>query len=154
MKKDTLWFADFETPDTWLKPIAPNKFKRMGVSQNYMIEFKIEKGQPILYFQYGQRPPIRFFKYEPASYTANELREFTGAYQSKELGVTYNAQVENKELVLYLEGKEIVRFSPLMNDLFNSAHDGFLKFSRESNNELHQFSLTDYWLGEVIFLKY
>jgi len=153
LENDTLWYADFETPDTWLQPIGANKFKRMEVAQNNTIEFKTEIGQPILYFQNGGRPPIRFYKFEPVNYTASELTEFTGAYQSNELEVTYIVKVENKELVLYLADKEIVRFSPLMSDLFNSAHDGFLKFYRAKDGQLHQFTLTDYWLGEVVFSK-
>jgi len=151
LKNDTLWYSDFEAPDSWLAPIAPNKFKTTSANNN-TLRFEIENNQPVLYFQYGERPALKFNSYQPANYTNETLQEFTGVFSSQELGVDYTLKIVEKEIVIYLKGKELVKYAPLTIDIFNSPHDGFLQFSRDKNGLISSFTLTDYWLGKVDFL--
>lgn len=153
LKNDTLWYANFESPDTWLQPISKNEFKLMGMTRLFKIRFEKEAGQPIMYYSNGGRPPIRFYSYTEANYSAADLTEFTGHFQSSALQTSYLLKIVDSQLALYIDDQEIVRFTPLMNDLFNSPHDGFLQFSRNKNGQISGFSLTDYWLGKLDFDK-
>ncbi len=154
LKNDTLWYANFESPDVALEAISKNEFKFLGTSRLFTIRFEKEEGQPIMYYSNGGRPPIRFFSYAEANYSAADLIEFTGNFQSTELQVTYLIKVEEMDLVLYLNNQEVVRYSSLMNDLFNSPHDGFLQFARNEHGQISGFSLRDYWLGKLDFEKH
>ncbi len=154
LKNDTLWYANFESPDTWLQPISNNEFKLMGMTRLFKIRFEKEAGQPIMYYYNGGRPPIRFYSYKAANYSAADLIDFTGHFQSTELQTSYLVKIKDTQLVLYIDDQEIVRFTPLMYDLFNSPHDGFLQFARNENGQISGFSLTDYWLGKLDFDKH
>lgn len=153
LKNDTLWYADFEGPDTWLQPISDDTYQLMNTAGLFTIQLKKEAGQPILYFNHSGRPPLRFFKYEDANYSAAELVEFTGYFHSTALQVSYLMKIEGTDLVLSLEDQEIARFTPLMEDLFNSPHDGLIIFTRNENGQINGCSLTDYWIGKIDFVK-
>ena len=107
-----------------------------------------------MYYYNGGRPPIRFYSYKAANYSAADLIDFTGHFQSTELQTSYLVKIKDTQLVLYIDDQEIVRFTPLMYDLFNSPHDGFLQFARNENGQISGFSLTDYWLGKLDFDKH
>ena len=106
-----------------------------------------------MYYQYSQRPPIRLWSFEPVNLTDTQLNQFTGKYHSNELGVTYDLKIKEKKLQVFLGEKQIVQFDPLMSDLFNSDHDGYLKFEKGPTGAFEKFTINDYSLGSLSFTK-
>jgi len=153
MKDKTLYFSDGENEDAMLIPIGKNKFmKKDGVNWT-TITFGKEGSKKAMYYQYSQRPPITLLAFKPADLTDTQLNQFTGKYHSNELGVTYDLKIKEKKLQVFLGEKQIVQFDPLMSDLFNSDHDGYLKFEKGPTGTFGKFTINDYSLGSLRFIK-
>jgi len=125
----------------------------MSGNNRITIKFGKEGKKKAMFLRYGQRPPITLLEFEPANLTDKQLKQFTGKYHSDELGVTYDLKIEGKKLQVFLGEKQIVQFDSLMADLFNSAHDGYLKFEKGAKGEILKFTINDYSLGSLSFFK-
>jgi len=122
-------------------------------SNRTTIKFGMEGNKKALYQRHGQRPPMTLLEFEPTNLTEQQLNQYAGKYYSDELEVTYDFKIEENKLCVYLGEKKIVQFNPLMEALFNSDHDGYLKFEPESNGKLDKCTINDYSLGTMSFVK-
>lgn len=152
-KEGELYFHDGEHEDVVLSPIGKNEFVKKDGKNGTTIRFGKEGNSKVMFYQYGQRPPIKLIGFQPAELTDEQLNMFTGKYYSDELDVTYDLKIEERKLKVFLDGKEIVQFDPLMADLFNSAHDGYIKFEKKSNGAIRKFTINDYSLGSLSLVK-
>ena len=152
-KNDSLYLHDGEHDDAVLIPIGLHEFRKMYGNNRTTIRFGEEKGQKAMFYRYGQRPPTTLLEFTPADYSEDQLNQFVGRYQSKEVNVIYKLKVDNNVLQVFLDDKMIVAYNPLAEDLFNSDHDGYLRFERGQNNEIKEFTITDYFLGSLSFYK-
>lgn len=153
LKDGELYFHDGENEDVMLRPIGKNEFMKVDGVNWTTIKFGKEGGKKAMFYQYSQRPPITLLAFQPADLTNEQLNQFTGKYHSDELDVTYDLKIEDRKLQVFLGEKQIVQFTPLMSDLFTSAHDGYLKFEKGSNGQFNKFTINDYSLGSLSFLK-
>ncbi len=153
LKDGELYLHDGEHDDSKLLAIGKNEFRRMHGSNRTTIKFGEEGDRKALFLRYGQRPPITMLEFQPAKLTEEQLQRFTGKYRSEELGVTYDLKIKDRKLQVFLGEKQIVQFDPLMADLFNSDHDGYLKFEKGSKQEILKFTINDYSLGNMSFFK-
>lgn len=152
-KEGEIYFHDGEHEDALLMPIGKSEFRKMSGNNRTTIQFGKEGNKKAMYYRYGQRPPTTLLEFLPTDHTEEQLKLFTGKYHSDELDVTYDLKMENKKLTVFLGEKQIVQFDPLMADIFNSAHDGYIKFEKGSNGTIHKFTLNDYSLGSMSFFK-
>ena len=153
MKDGELYFHDGENEDVMLRPTGKNEFTKVDGVNWTTVKFGKEGNKKAMFYQYGQRPPITLLAFEPANLTNEQLNQFTGVYRSDELDVTYHLKMKNKKLQVFLGEKQIVQFNPLMSNLFNSDHDGYLKFEKGPKGEYRKFSINDYSLGSLSFFK-
>ena len=153
MKDGELYLNDGESEDTMLKPIAKNEFMKMDGINWTTIKFGQEGDRKAMFYKYSQRPPVTLLAFDPTNPTEEQLKEFTGKYNSDELDVSYDLKFANKKLQVFLGDKKLVQFDPLMIDLFNSEHDGYLKFERGAKGEISKFTINDYSLGSLSFSK-
>ncbi len=153
MKEGDLFFHDGEHEDALLQPIGKNEFRKMSGNNRITVKFGEENNEKAMYLRYGQRPPMTLLEFQPVNLTAEELNRFTGKYHSEELDVIYDLKIEDKKLSVFLGEKQIVQYDPLMEDLFNSAHDGYLQFEKNKNGTIRKFTINDYSLGRMSFFK-
>ena len=150
IENDTLIFFNADYPPARLIPVSKNRFS-LPQPGNHISFDTNEEGEKRMYFQGGERPPMEFHPFQPKSYTNEELREYEGTYYSPEIDIQYHIQHKDNSLKLYLNQKELFTFNPLMKDVFNSAHNGYLQFERDASGKLVGLVFCDYWLGQVVF---
>jgi len=153
LKDGELYLHDGEHEDALLMPIDKNEFRKMSGNNRTTVKFGKEENKKTLSLKYGQRPPMILLEFQPIDFTDEQLKQFTGKYYSEELGVTYDLKSDNKKLQVFLGKKLIVQFNPLMADIFNSDHDGFIKFENGSNGTINKFTINDYSLGSMSFFR-
>ncbi len=152
MRNDTLMFKNYDDEDRGLLPIGEDKFEVIDPLK-FKIHFKKEDNKDKMFFQYGERPPYVYEKFTPTEATPNELKKYTGSFYSNELEVSYNVHSEKNEIIISLDDKEIGRYNYVMEGVFNSAHDGYVRYYSDSSNKIEKFTLSDYWFGTISFLK-
>ena len=153
MKEGELNFHDGEHNDAKLKPIGKNEFKKMSGSNRTTIKLSKEENEKAMYVRIGQRPPLTLLEFQATELTDDQLNQYIGNYHSDELDATYHLKFEDRKLQIFLGEKQIVQFDPLMDDLFNSAHDGYIKFEKLPNGSIEEFTINDYSLGSMSFFK-
>lgn len=153
LKEGELFFSDGEHTDSKLSPFEKNGFRIVGDVNNSMLRFENTGKERVMKLYYGQRPPMKLVAFTPANYSAQELMKFTGKYFSEELGGTYDLSMDDKTLKISLEGKPLAEYSPLMENLFNSPHDGYVKFETGKDGKIQKFTINDYSLGNLSFFK-
>ncbi len=151
--ENKLYLHDGEHEDALLEAIGENKYKKVGLNSNVTFSFGFEEDKKIMYLQHGERPPMILYKFEPANYNREQLLSFTGDYYSTELGQAYKLKEEDGFLQVWTNEKEIFKFKPLMDMVFNSPHDGYLQFEKNSNGNIYKFTINDYSLGKMGFMK-
>lgn len=153
MKDKELYLNDGENEDAMLKPISKNEFMLADGINWTTIKFGNKENKKVMSFKYSQRPPIPFIEFQPVHPSEEELNDFTGKYYSDELKATYDLKVNDKKLQVFIGELLIAQFDPLMENLFNSDHDGYLKFETGLNGEISKFTINDYSLGSLSFQK-
>ncbi|MEM9548384.1 MAG: serine hydrolase domain-containing protein [Bacteroidota bacterium] len=96
--------------------------------------------------------PIQFKAYEPIEYTDSELLNFEGTYYSEELDLTYSVKVDSNTLALHKGNSRIAVFNPVMKEIFNEVHFGYLKFNREDGN-ITGFTVNDETVRDILFVR-
>ena len=152
-KDGDLYFSDGEHDDAKLMPIGKSEFRKMYGSNRNTVRFGTEGNKKTMYYRIGQRPPITLIEFQAVDLSKEQLIAFTGKYHSDELDATYDLKTNEGKLQIFLGEKMISQFDPLMADVFNSAHDGYLKFERGLNGEISKFSINDYSLGCMSFFR-
>jgi len=153
LKDNDLYFSDGENEDAKLALQDDGRFLLMDGKNRSRFRFDKKGNDRIMYFHYGERPPMDLLAFEPAGYSENELNKFTGKYHSKELDITYDLKIEDKKLKIYIGEEKLVEYNPLMANLFNSDHDGYVKFENGANGKVSKFTINDYSLGNLSFFK-
>jgi CubicO group peptidase (beta-lactamase class C family) len=73
-----------------------------------------------------------------------EIRTYSGAYRSEELGVTYTLEAGNSALAVKSTGRPDVTITPFSKDVFVGDWVGIVKFSRDSRGAITGFTVNRY----------
>ena len=135
-----LWISMFGAPPEELQASAPNRFRVASWPPSFELSF-----EPA-----GERPQIRFIRenakpeiyawtaaFEP---TAAQLDEFTGAYYSDELDVTYRLAVKEGKLIAEA-GSQTRPLVPAYRDAFQGPGGGLVEFVRDAQGRVTGFTV-------------
>ncbi|MCL3780195.1 serine hydrolase [Prolixibacteraceae bacterium JC049] len=154
VKNDTLRFQQDDGNIKSLLPIARNKFIEKGKKRSAIYEFnKIENNKPELNIFSKNDEHIQCFFYEPKNYKTKELKPLEGRYYSQELNVNYTIKLENKELLLYIDGDKKSALKPIMNNLFKNDDFGFFYFDETDKKVISGFKLNFLSAKNIAFKK-
>lgn len=153
----------FRGPDneSELKPLGNNRFVMVDVPVRVEVSFvPPQQAAPAKMYVVEVPDPDRTSSHSlnntgkpniyqavnPASYSSEQLAEYTGKYYSDELDVTYILSLENNKLVLRRKkSEEAPTLTPTFVDSFNliiANQSASIRFMREQKNHLTGFTLT------------
>ena len=128
-----------------LAPLGNNRFLMLGVPDRIEISFKLPRpGAPLQMFTAANgKVFIVHDSVEPASYTPQQLKDFTGTFYSSEIDATFTLALRDDQLVLRRKNVDgetplVVQFA----DAFSAAGTGGIRFTRNAKHEVTGFLLT------------
>lgn len=151
-KNDTLQYVRTNGVGTPLQALGDDSFQFLGMP-HVKLNFNLRSTPKQLLLQINDEAPISLNLYTPASYTNDEIKSFEGTYYSEELDVYYQIKTAKDKLSVHLEEKELVRLHPVMENVFNDVHFGYLKFEKDDQNRIQGFSINDELVKDIYFEK-
>jgi len=136
LKDDTLRYYINENRKTPLMPVTGNAFIVTIRDECRKVEFKDTADTKTMIVSDKHEESTAYKYYEPAEYSEDQLREFSGTYYSEELQTFYDFElVDGKLTAKHLRTGE-VELTPVKDDLFkgNRWHFRKIKFVRKDNN--------------------
>jgi CubicO group peptidase (beta-lactamase class C family) len=137
-----------------LAPLGNNRFLMLGVPDRIEITFKSpQPGAPLQMFTAANgKVFIVHDSVKPATYTSQQLAEFTGKYHSNEIEATYTITQSGDKLILARNGLDTdtplaVQFA----ETFFAPGTGSLRFTRNKQNRISGFLLST---GRVRALRF
>ena len=118
-----------------------------------MLEFRPKETPKRLLLWIDREAPIHLQHYNPVSYDQNEIKRFEGKYYSEELDIYYSIKSDKSQILVYLNNKELVRLTPVMENVFNDIHFGYLKFEADSKTRITGFTINDELVRNIHFKK-
>ncbi|MBX2961603.1 MAG: beta-lactamase family protein [Cyclobacteriaceae bacterium] len=134
LKNDTLFYYRSDNNESAIIPISVTEFKMLNVPDDLRIVFGKNGEKSTMTVSIDGNDPSYFVEYEPANYTADQLKQFEGTYFSEELSTFYDLVVKNGKLTAVHPRLSDIEFTPIMADLFsgNRFFMGLVQFERNS----------------------
>jgi len=152
LENDKLKYVRATGSETTLTPQGEHRFIFQNAPQ-VQLEFQTEENPEKLRLTIGNNAPIILEKYVPMHYDTNGLRRFEGNFYSEELDIYYTLKSDASQILIYLKDQELVRLDPVMENIFNAIHFGYLKFYRDPKNEVVGFTINDELIRNIYFKK-
>ncbi|MDW3645583.1 MAG: serine hydrolase domain-containing protein [Bacteroidia bacterium] len=152
LENDTLIYQRSNGITTKLIPLSENRFHLQGLSFVQLV-FQSSATGIELKFQVANDPPIYMHKYTPRSYQKQELKAFEGSYTSEELESSYIIKAAESSLHIFIGSDLLVEVFPVMEDVFNDVHFGYLKFERSPEGQISSFTINDELARDILFLR-
>ena len=139
-----------------LAPLGDNRFLMLGVPDRIDITFKSPRpGAPLQMFTAANgKVFIVHDSVKPATYTSQQLEEFTGKYHSDEIEATFTIARSGDKLTLARNGLD--SGTPLtlqFADTFSAPGTGSLRFTRNKQNRISGFLLSTGRIRALRFAK-
>lgn len=142
IKDDTLRYFRSENSESSLVAVGKSSFKMLGVTANLLVSFSNnDDEQQIMSVTIDDEDPILSVAYEPASYSKEELKMFSGSYYSDELDVSYDLKMDSAGLMLYVNGKQVSKLKSIRNNLLSNDDYGLFQFSESVEGSVKEFKL-------------
>lgn len=145
VKNDVLHYSRTDGADGCaLIPLGDSTFQvKIEGDDEYIIKFVDKAGGMDMHFAMEGSDPVVFEPYKAASYTENELAEFSGTFYSEELNSSFVLDANNGIITANNIRVGPVILKPIKSDLF-SGNKNFMsgiQFNRASNNEIIGFQV-------------
>ena len=144
------------TSESELAALGDNRFLMLGVPDRIEISFKSPRpGASLQMFTAANgKVFIVHDSVTPASYTPQQLKEFTGTFYSEEIDATYTLALKGDELVLRRKNVDgdtslVVQFA----DGFSAAGTGSIRFTRNAQRQVSGFLLSTGRVRNLRFVK-
>lgn len=139
-----------------LAPLGNNRFLMLNVPDRIEISFQSPRpGAPLqMSTALDGKVFIVHDAVKPASYTPQQLKEFTGTFYSGEIEATYSIDLKGDKLVL--RRKNVDGETPLVlqfADAFSAAGTGTLRFTRDGKHRVSGFLLSTNRVRNLRFEK-
>ena len=144
------------TSESELAPLCNHRFLMLGVPDRIEISFKsLRPGGPLQMFTAANgKVFIVHDSVKTASYTPQQLQEFTGTFYSSEIDATYTLALKGDQLVL--RRKNVDGETPLVTqfaDGFSAVGTGSIQFTRNARNQVSGFLLSTGRVRKLLFDK-
>ncbi len=142
---ESLWGESFTGPSAigpaQLEALGENRFRGVGVNE---IDFGKGPNRDELTAKRLGMPTVRYKRAPDYKPNMADLREFAGAYSSKELDVPYYLTLERDNLVLHPPKRAEAPLIAIANDLFIGG-DLRIRFTRDAQGHVSGFLMSGYW---------
>lgn len=148
-----LIYSRLDAGTSRLSPVGEHTFIMDNTPYSVQIDFRDNaEGTPCMYVQVEDEPEIEYVRTIKPDYTPEALRAFEGDYHSPSLDVTYTLKAVDGNLECSVGTEHILTWSPVLPNLFNEAHFGYLLFEKNDKGDYTGFTMNNA-LGEVRFKK-
>ncbi len=155
LKGGKLYYHRSEGNESELAPISNNTFVLTEDPDSYTIRFEKRSGQEVMIFAVGDEYEYINEKYEPVTYNADQLSEFTGLFLCKNLKVVFDLTMLDGKVIASNNRHLGFAINPYMTDKFTSNVNYFtnLEFQRDSNGSIEGFWIRTISVGSQYFKK-
>jgi len=136
VKNDTLMYFRGEGNESPLVPISTDMFQMMNVGADLKVRFENEDNGQTMIVTIDDGDPIVSKSYVPASYSEEELKEFTGTFFSEELSTSYTFVLNEGKLIASHSRLSDINITPIKQDMFSGNRWFFsnINYERDANN--------------------
>ncbi len=154
LRDGKLFYQRSESNESELAPINKNTFVLTANPSAYQIRFENKEGKDIMIFAVDDYE-YRHEKYERTSYTANQLKSFSGSYYCDNLGAIYKLKMKDNKLVASHFRKGDIYLMPTLKDRFGGDLWYFsnIIFERNNKDQIIGFRLKTANAGNHFFRK-
>jgi CubicO group peptidase (beta-lactamase class C family) len=141
-----------------LVAVSNDRFRRWGTALQFMSQdsFEINFRSPETFEMKSMEGKLtRYVKAKPYSYKPEELKEFTGAYESEEIGAVLKITADEKGLKLALThspGKTL-QFEPIAPETFIWNKRMIIRFRRTQAGKIGSLEYTNPVIRNVTFTR-
>ncbi len=148
-----MMYSRLDAGTSRLSPVDKHTFIMDNTPFHIQIDFRDNaEGKPCMYVQVEDEPETEYVRTIKPDYTPEALRAFEGDYYSPTLDVTYTFKAVDGNLESSIGSSPFLAWNPVLPDLFNEAHFGYLLFEKNDQGEYTGFTMNNA-LGEVRFEK-
>ncbi|UII76765.1 beta-lactamase family protein [Flagellimonas sp. HMM57] len=138
-------------------PLKQRRSFQLQVESDDVIIFSFseENGKGIYDIKSGIGDPYRYKKYEPITYTEEELNHFEGNFYNEQLNSVYTFKIEDNELVVSGPENSTATFFPVVKNVFRSSaiQFGSIIFARNQNGNVTGFQISTDGIQNLFFTK-
>lgn len=150
---DKLMYNRLDAGESRLSAVSENSFIMDNTPFHVSIEFRPNaQGDRAMFVQVEDEPVIEYVYAETPDYTETQLKSFEGDYYCEDLDVTYTIKAVDGRLESFIGKEEFLTWNPVMNNLFNEAHFGYLLFEKDRRGRSKSFTMNNA-LGTLKFVK-
>ena len=122
--------------------VSPTEFRPVDPSQDIILRFEPleNKSGSRITVMAGTQKPVTYVPYHAVALNASQLREYAGAYYSRELETTYSFFEKSGKLVLKRKNGTELELDPVIKDVFR-ARGLTIEFARDKKGAISQLSL-------------
>ena len=134
--------------------LGDGKFQmKIEGDDEYIVQFVENGAGKDMHFSMAGSDPVVFESYQPASYSAKELAQFSGIFYAREIDASFVFDVSQGMLVANNMRTGTINFKPVTADLFSGNKDFMagIKFNRGNNDEITGFHVM---VDEVRYLEF
>ncbi len=155
LKDGKLYYYRSEGNESELSPISNNTFVLTEDPDSYSIRFDKKDGQELMIFAVGDEYEYINVKYDPVTYDAKKLSEFTGLFLCEDLKVMYDLTIQHGKVIASHNRNVDLTITPYKTDRFASNNNYFtnLEFERDSNGGIKGFWIRTTSIGSQYFVK-
>ncbi|GAB5524918.1 MAG: hypothetical protein Roseis2KO_27900 [Roseivirga sp.] len=148
-----LIYSRLDAGTSRLSPVSKHTFIMDNTPFLVQMDFRDNaEGVPCMYVQVEDEPETEYVRTIKPDYTPEALRAFEGDYYSPSLDVSYTFKAVDGNLECSVGTEPIITWSPVLPDLFNEAHFGYLLFEKNDAGEYTGFTMNNA-LGEIRFKR-
>ena len=137
-----LWLSVSGEPPEELHPLSPTRFRVADWPPSVELSFEPAAAgvRPSLHLIRENAKPDIYAWVEAFEPTPSQLAEFTGAYNSDELDVTYQLAVKEGKLTVEVKNQSRP-LAPAYRDAFQGPSGGLLEFTRDAQGRVTGFTV-------------
>jgi CubicO group peptidase (beta-lactamase class C family) len=136
-----------------LLALSENRFRMKGQPTEFTFTTRQNGSAAQMTLTAEGRKPAVFEKQEEMNPTAEQLKEYAGAYYSEELDSFYRLEVEGDKLILKRKKNPPMPFSVAFKDAFNNPGVGVVQFTRDPQKRINGFIVNAGRIRNLRFVK-
>lgn len=151
-REGKLWISMFGAPPEELQAVAPTRFRVANWPPSFELAFEPAGAHPQIRFTRENAKPEVYEWTEAFEPTAAQLAEFSGAYYSDELDVTYLLAMKEGKLTAEV-GSQTRPLTPAYRDAFQGPGGGLLEFARDTRGRVTGFTIQAGRVRNIRFVR-
>lgn len=155
LENDTLMWSVGGGNGRPLVPIGKNSFRRLNNRSDLTVTFDIGDQAKTMKITIDDLDPINCKRYVPASYTQEDLAQFTGTFFSEELDTSFRFLLQDGQLIAKHSRIDDIKLKAVQKDMFSGTQSFFsnVKFVRNTSQSITGIQVSSFQTRNLYFKK-